>query len=119
MLGAFFRSCYYLIKMDFLRSIPARHEALKKRIHAFKIILPPNGIKVMRMVYISIPLIGGYFIMQWAEGQADKNLGKNGELLKKDPRLNGHSKTTAQQKEGLQRLLNSHNPNGIDVPPKE
>lgn len=73
----------------------------------------------MRIVYISIPLISGYFIKQWTDGQTEKNLGKNGEFMKKDPRLNGYSKTTAQQNEGLQQLLNSHNPNKIAVPPKE
>jgi hypothetical protein len=117
--GAFFRSCYYLIKMDFLRSIPARHAELKKRIHAFKMPLSPAGIQVMQVVYITIPIVAGYFVMEWANGQADKNLGKNGELLKKDIRLNSHAKTTAQQKEGLQRLLDSHKPDVNPVTNKE
>lgn len=117
--GAFFRSCYYLIKMDFLRSIPARHEALKKKIHAFRMPLSPMGIKMMQAVYVGIPIVAGYYVMLWTNGQAEKNLGINGEYLKKEGsarRLNDHEKATASQKAALQLLLDSHKPSDYSVP---
>lgn len=43
--------------------LSAKHERLKKRIHAFRIPLSPRGQLIMKVVYFSIPLIGGYFIM--------------------------------------------------------
>ena len=59
---------------SFLRELSARHEALKERIHAFRIPLSPRGQRIMGFVYFCIPVIGGYYIMQAAIGQSHKNL---------------------------------------------
>ncbi len=50
--------------MGFFSDLSERHEALKKRIHAFRIPLSPRNRRIMEVVYFSIPLIAGYFIMQ-------------------------------------------------------
>lgn len=60
--------------MAFFRELGARHAALKHKIHTTKIILPPWGVKVMKVVYFSVPVAGGYVVMQWATSRADRNL---------------------------------------------
>lgn len=50
-------------KMNFIDKIRDGHEQLKKRIHSFRIPLSPTGQRIMKVVYFSIPLISGYFIM--------------------------------------------------------
>jgi hypothetical protein len=55
--------------VDFFKDVSRRHEELKKRIHAFRIPLSPAGQRVMGLVYFSIPVIGGYYIMQVRGGQ--------------------------------------------------
>lgn len=67
---------------DFLRDLNRRHEELKHRIHSFRMPLSPAGQRFMAFVYFCVPVVGGYFIMDWATSQAEKNLGKNGEKLR-------------------------------------
>jgi hypothetical protein len=67
--------------ISFLRSISARHNALKERIHAFRIPLSPAGQKFMGFVYFTIPIIGGYYVMQWAQSKSIENIGSKGEKL--------------------------------------
>lgn len=47
-----------------------RHRRFVKRVHAFRIPLSPAGQRVAQMVYFSIPVICGYFIMDWATSKA-------------------------------------------------
>ena len=97
--------------MEFLRDISARHEALKKRIHNFRLPLSPFYQKVATVVYISIPVVAGYFIMQVAIGQSMNNLGTQGEKLGERNRIQGNPGTdraTADQKKALQMLLDRH-----------
>jgi len=88
--------------LAFLRSISARHTALKERIHAFRIPLPPAGQKFMGLVYFTIPVIGGYNIMQWAIGQSEANLGVQGEKLDTSSEADRHRQ---QSKRVLQGIL--------------
>lgn len=50
--------------MEFLKELSRRHEALKKRIHSFRIPLSPTGQRAMGFIYFCIPVVGGYFLMQ-------------------------------------------------------
>ncbi|KAF1783882.1 EF-Hand 1, calcium-binding site [Phytophthora cactorum] len=59
--------------MEFLRRLGERHEALKKKIHSTRIPLSKNGQRVMGLVYFTTPIIGGYYVMKWAERRADAN----------------------------------------------
>ena len=59
--------------MDFLRKLSARHEALKERIHNFRMPLSPAGIRFMKLVYFTIPIVGGWYIMQSAIGYSERN----------------------------------------------
>ena len=59
--------------MEFLRRLSDRHEKLKKKIHATRIPLSRNGQRVMGVVYFTLPIIGGYYVMKWAERRADAN----------------------------------------------
>jgi hypothetical protein len=72
--------------MEWLKStlwdIHERHEALKKRVHSFRIPLSPTGIRIAQCVYFSIPVIGGYYVMQWAIGKSHENIGRRGEQLR-------------------------------------
>jgi hypothetical protein len=66
---------------SFLKSLSAKHTALKERIHAFRIPLPPMGQKIMGFIYSVIPVVSGYYVMQWAQSRAVVNLGEKGEKL--------------------------------------
>ena len=68
--------------VDMMRDLSRRHEELKYRIHNFRMPLSPAGQRFMAFVYFCVPIVGGYFIMDWATSQAEKNLGKNGEKLR-------------------------------------
>jgi hypothetical protein len=48
----------------------ARHEALKKYVHtSFRIPLPKWGMYGMGVVYFVAPIVGGYYVMQWANNE--------------------------------------------------
>jgi hypothetical protein len=101
--------------LEFLKSIPARHEALKKRIHNFRYPLSPFYLKVVQVVYFTIPVVIGYYIMEWSTAQSVKNLGAKGELMKQKAadqgnRLDAFSSGTSGQNLALQSLLNAHKP---------
>lgn len=59
--------------MEFLRNLSARHERLKKAIHSTRIPLSATGQKIMGVVYFSIPVVCGYYVMKWAERKAETN----------------------------------------------
>ena len=101
--------------MDFLRDISKNHEALKKRIHNFRIPLSPFYLKVAQVVYFTIPIVIGYQIMDWTTRKSIQNLGASGELMKKSAadkgnKLDAYSTGTSGQNLALQSLLNSHRP---------
>lgn len=60
-----------------------KHEELKKKIHAFRIPLPPMARRFMGVVYLSIPLVCGYFIMSYVQKKSIENIGLNGSKLNK------------------------------------
>lgn len=119
--------------MDFLRELNRRHEALKHRIHSFRIPLSKTGQRIMGVVYFSIPVIAGYFIMsvrtkecdlvlfipifhvpcvnsrQAAGRAAEKNLK---DLKPTNPVLTEDQKADIElQKAALNKFLDKHNPN--------
>jgi hypothetical protein len=97
--------------MEYFRDISRRHEELKKRIHNFRLPLSPFYRKVATAVYVSIPIVAGYFIMQVAIAQSEKNLGAKGEKLEQAGRTSNHTGAgagTADQKRALQMLLDRH-----------
>lgn len=51
-----------------------RHRRFVKRVHAFRIPLSPAGQRVAQVVYFSLPVIGGYFIMDWATSKAREEI---------------------------------------------
>lgn len=57
----------------------------------------------MQFIYPSIVMVGGYCVMSWAIEQSHKNIGLNGEKLRKRNDLS-HSNTAAQNA-GLGRVL--------------
>ncbi len=57
----------------FFKKFSERHEALKERIHNFRMPLSPMGVRIMKVVYFTIPIVGGYYIMQVAIGYSDRN----------------------------------------------
>eukprot|EP01038_Epipyxis_sp_PR26KG_P004563 gene4563-6435_t len=100
--------------MEFLKDISRRHEELKKRIHAFRIPLSPNKRRFMGLVYFCIPVVSGYYIMQYTTGQAEKNLHhltvnkkENRGINQKENELNTR---IDEQNQALQHLLNRHKP---------
>ncbi|GFH55126.1 hypothetical protein CTEN210_11602 [Chaetoceros tenuissimus] len=64
------------------RNFNERHERVKKYVHtAWRVPLPKWGQAVMGCIYFSIPVIGGWHVMQWAIGNAHKSIGPKGEYL--------------------------------------
>ncbi len=71
--------------MSFFSDLSRRHEALKKRIHSFRLPLGPVGRTIMGFIYFSIPVAGGLWVMEIAKGEASKNL-EGGAVLRKKVR---------------------------------
>mmetsp|Transcript_24076 Transcript_24076/g.75795 ORF Transcript_24076/g.75795 Transcript_24076/m.75795 type:complete len:117 (-) Transcript_24076:330-680(-) len=67
---------------DMLRDLHRRHEELKYRIHNYRLPLSPAGQRFMGFVYFCIPVVGGYYLMQWALEKSEENIGKNGAKLR-------------------------------------
>lgn len=67
-----------------IRTFHQRHENLKRTVHtAWRYPLPKWGRVVMGFVYFTIPVIGGYQVMQWAISKSHASIGKHGEFLEK------------------------------------
>jgi hypothetical protein len=64
-----------------MNEILRRHEELKKRIHNFRIPLSVTGQRIMSLVYMSIPVIAGYFVMQYTIKISERNIGLQGSKL--------------------------------------
>ena len=68
----------------------------------------------MTCVYVSTPIVIGYFIMQIAISQSEKNLGKRGEKLIDGTSEAASHVATSDQNKALQMLLNRHRPKDDD-----
>lgn len=66
--------------MGFMDDLSARHQRLKERIHSFRMPLSRRGQIAMNVVYFSIPVIGGHYLMKWAQERAKVNLREAGVL---------------------------------------
>jgi hypothetical protein len=65
-----------------IRNIHERHERVKHFVHnGFRYPLPKYGQILMGMVYFSIPVIGGWYAMQWSISKSHEYIGVNGEKL--------------------------------------
>ncbi|CAK9027906.1 Calmodulin [Durusdinium trenchii] len=101
--------------LDALRGLGARHEALKKKIHSTRIPLSKNGQRVMMMVYITVPVVAGYFVMEWSNSFAASkwqvNTREDGTVTYKVPRevaargIEGTHEAHRAQAEAIQRQL--------------
>ena len=68
--------------MSWFRTISDRHERIKEYIHnGFRYPLPKSGQYIMGFVYFSIPVISGWYIMQWAISKSHESIGYQGERL--------------------------------------
>lgn len=68
--------------MEAFRTLRQQHERLKTYIHtAFRYPLPPAGRTFMGFVYFTIPVIGGWYVMQWAISKSHDSIGIHGEKL--------------------------------------
>ena len=68
---------------DFLRDFHQRHEKLKHTVHtAWRYPLPPWGRFLAGCFYFSVPVVGGYAVMQWAIGKSWESIGERGEKLR-------------------------------------
>jgi len=57
---------------------------LKNYVHnGFRVPLPPWGRAVMGFVYFSLPVIGGYYVMQWAISKSHEEIGERGKSKKR------------------------------------
>ncbi|CAB1114129.1 unnamed protein product [Ectocarpus sp. CCAP 1310/34] len=68
--------------MGIMDDFSAGHQRLKERIHNFRIPLSRPGRIAMSIVYFSIPVVGGHYLMQWAQERAQVNLTDAGVLPK-------------------------------------
>ena len=68
--------------MDILKNVSKQHEKLKKSIHNTRIPLGRRGRFIMGCIYLTAPIFGGYYIMEWALSKRDINIGKNVNKMK-------------------------------------
>ena len=67
---------------DYMHQWQLRHERLKTTIHeAWRVPLPRWGRVVMGCLYFSLPVMGGWHVMQWAIGKSHDSIGRDGEYL--------------------------------------
>ena len=59
--------------MNYLKRFAEGHERLKNRIHSVRIPLGPAGRFGMGCIYVSTPIIIGYFIMEYCADVAQRN----------------------------------------------
>mmetsp|Transcript_9216 Transcript_9216/g.11620 ORF Transcript_9216/g.11620 Transcript_9216/m.11620 type:complete len:145 (+) Transcript_9216:68-502(+) len=80
--------------LDAARGFNERHERLKNYVHtAWRVPLPRWGQVLMGCFYFSVPVVGGWHVMQWAISKAHDSIGEKGEKLKiKDVQGIGDSK---------------------------
>ena len=88
--------------MGVFQDISAAHERLKKRIHAFRMPLSPTVYRIAMFCYFTIPIVGGYFLMQYTNRQRDANLGRDGSRLAESQQV---SREVLAQNAELQRFL--------------
>ena len=68
---------------DALRSFHERHEKIKHTVHtAWRVPLPKYGQIIMGCVYFTIPVVGGWYVMQWAISKSVDSIGPRGEKLR-------------------------------------
>jgi len=68
--------------VEWIQRFHQRHEALKNYVHtAFRYPLPPWGRHLMGFLYFTVPVIGGYNVMQWAISKSHDSIGEHGEKL--------------------------------------
>jgi hypothetical protein len=73
-----------------IQMLQDRHERLKNTIHnGFRYPLPRYGQILMGMVYFTIPVVGGWYIMQWAISKSHHSIGLYGEKLPNQSRIQG------------------------------
>ncbi|CAM9295151.1 unnamed protein product [Hapterophycus canaliculatus] len=66
--------------MGIMDDFSARHQRLKERIHNFRMPLSLPGRIAMNVIYFSVPVIGGHYLMKWAQERAQVNLTEAGVL---------------------------------------
>mmetsp|Transcript_31272 Transcript_31272/g.67039 ORF Transcript_31272/g.67039 Transcript_31272/m.67039 type:complete len:148 (+) Transcript_31272:42-485(+) len=65
-----------------LRTLHEKHEKLKHTVHtAWRYPLPKWGQYAMGCVYFTIPVVGGWYVMQWAISKSVEEIGERGEKL--------------------------------------
>ncbi|KAL3756956.1 hypothetical protein ACHAWU_007335 [Discostella pseudostelligera] len=65
-----------------LRSFHERHEYIKHKVHtAWRYPLPRWGQFAMGCFYFSVPVVGGWYVMQWAISKSVDEIGERGEKL--------------------------------------
>jgi hypothetical protein len=65
-----------------LHTFHRNHEKLKHTVHEkFRYPLPPWGRFLMGCFYFSVPVVGGWYVMQWAISKSHESIGMHGEKL--------------------------------------
>ncbi|KAL7536865.1 hypothetical protein ACHAXR_007443 [Thalassiosira sp. AJA248-18] len=65
-----------------LRSFHEKHEKIKNTVHtAWRYPLPKWGQYAMGCFYFTIPVVGGWYVMQWAISKSVDEIGERGEKL--------------------------------------
>mmetsp|Transcript_2349 Transcript_2349/g.3132 ORF Transcript_2349/g.3132 Transcript_2349/m.3132 type:complete len:142 (-) Transcript_2349:8-433(-) len=65
-----------------IQTFHVKHERVKKTVHtAWRVPLPKWGQYTMSVVYFSLPLLGGYALLQWINEKREGLIGAQGERL--------------------------------------
>lgn len=65
-----------------LERLLAAHAELKRRIHGFRVPIESKyGRRAMGLFYFTVPVVAGYWVMQWSNGVRERNLGSDRQRL--------------------------------------
>ncbi len=85
------------------RLVTEEPDTMKSRIHNFRIPLSPTGRRIMGFIYFAVPLVSGYFLMEWIKARNEITLKPE---LEKKLDHNKHPQVR-EQNEALEKLLQS------------
>jgi|TARA_B110000208_G_C11342498_1_gene274314 hypothetical protein len=75
-------------------------------VHSFRVPLPRAGQNLMTVVYICAPVVAGYYIMEWTNKEASRNL----PAIQQSHQSKVGQLHVQHQRKQLEKMLNEHKP---------
>mmetsp|Transcript_37495 Transcript_37495/g.90443 ORF Transcript_37495/g.90443 Transcript_37495/m.90443 type:complete len:144 (-) Transcript_37495:121-552(-) len=83
-----------------LQTFHEKHEKIKHTVHnTWRYPLPKWGRYAMGCIYFTVPVVGGWYVMQWAISKSVDEIGERGEKLQQKELRGFGNKTVIEGKE--------------------